>query len=215
MKISVETDLIKKADQVRNTAALIMQQTSDWQIIKEYLCNRLEELQLTPQQKAKLDRYQFIYNQQVCGRYSTQQIVNMLRSTYGIQKTQAYEDIRNTKEIFASVININRAFEINVQLEINRQMIAEARANRDYRSASSLERNRASLLAMLPEDDERPADLFTGHTIQAIFDPRLLGAPDVDLHEVLKIINEKRDVKLRLDQITSLPFEEVVDESPL
>lgn len=65
---------------------------------------------------------------------------------------------------------------------------------------------------MLPEKEENPADAFQGHVIEPVFDPRLIGAEDVDLRQVLQVINEKRDVKLNINQITSIPFEEVNDD---
>ena len=208
-KITVKDELILKQETIENATAFFVEQTKDWQLIKRFLTNRSSEITLTQTQKNKLERYQFVYNQNVLGRYTTSQIVEMMCSQFNIKTTQAYEDVRATKEIFTSVININRLFEITVQLDINRQMIAEARAMQDYKSASALERNRKDLLALLPEKEENPSELFTGHTIEAIFDPRLIGAPDIDLKEVLKVINEKRDIKLNIDQITSIPFDEI------
>ena len=211
--IRVQDELLTRKQVIENAAAYLMEQTRDWQLIREFLCNRAEEISLTKKQQEKLERYQFIYNQQVSGRYTTAQIVNMvMRQFDGVKQRQAYDDIRATHEIFTSVININKLFELSILIEQTKQMIADCRKDGDQKTAAAHVRNLKDLLAMLPDKEENPADAFEGHIIEPVFDPRLIGAPDIDLKEVLKAINEKRDVKLNLEQITTLTFEDIENE---
>ena len=63
------------------------------------------------------------------------------------------------------------------------------------------------MLKELPDEEENPAELFEGHQIEAVFDPTLLGAPAVDMKEVLKAINEKRDKKIQIDMFEELSYE--------
>jgi len=61
-----------------------------------------------------------------------------------------------------------------------------------------LKKNRVLLLSLLPDKEDSSSELFEGHSIEAVFDPTLLGAPAVDMQEVLKAVNEKRDKKINI-----------------
>jgi hypothetical protein len=201
--------LIKKAEQVKNAAEFLMSKTRDWQMIKAYLTNRLEEIELSEEQEKKKTRYEFIYNQLVSGKYTDEEVRQMLIKTYKIKNGQSYDDMNCARELFYSVININKRFEINLELQINRNMMRKAEELNDFRAVAQLEKNRAMLLKLLPEEEETPAEHFEGHEIEAVFDPALLGGPAIDMKEVLKAINEKRKVKINTDMFTEI--EEVKD----
>ncbi|HYC28225.1 MAG TPA: hypothetical protein VEB42_05400, partial [Chitinophagaceae bacterium] len=178
---------------------------------KLYLSNRLGEgFELTPEQQKKMDRYKFIYDQLSSGKYTEQEIVSQLtnKNLYALSLSQAYEDMRCSREIFSSIINVNRTFEVKLQLDINRNLQRKAIELGDMKAAAAFEKNRALLLKLLPEEDESPADAFEGHIFEAVFDPRLLGAPDVDMKEVLRVINEKRNKKIEIDLFEDIPFED-------
>lgn len=213
MKEDVTKALVKRAEQVQKSAELLMAKTCDWQVIKQYLSNRLEEIELSPEQQKKLERYQYIYNQLVSGKYTDQEVVNQVTKIYSVKISQAYEDISCTREIFNAVININKQFELKLQLQINRNMLRKAEELSDLKAYAQLEKNRALLLKQLPEVEDNPAELFEGHTIEAVFDPRLLGAPDIDMKEVLKAVNEKRGKKINIDMFDDLPYEEMNDDN--
>lgn len=210
MKEDVSTAMQKKADQVMSAAEALMQNTNDWQVIKQFMCNRLKGLQLTPEQEKKLERYQFIYNQLVSGKYTDAEVISQLtnKKLYGLSISQAYEDINAAKELFPSVININKRFELHLALELNKLRQMKAEAMGDMKALAAFEKNRTLLLKELPEQEENPADMFEGHSIEAVFDPKLLGAPAVDLKEVLKAVNEKRGKKIRIDMFEELSYEE-------
>ena len=204
--------LIKKAEQIRTGAEMLISKTRDFQVIQEYIKNRIDEIKLTPDQQKKLDRYQYIYNQLVSGKYTDQEIINQVMKMHNIKIVQAYEDMNCSRELFNSVFNINKRFELNLQLQINRDMLRKAAELNDVLGFARLEKNRVSLLAELPDEEENPADLFEGHIIEPTFDPKLLGAPPVDMKEVMKAINEKRNVKIKTDMFEELLAEEIKDE---
>lgn len=210
MKDDVSIALQKKAEQIRSAAESLMSNTRDWQVIKQFMCNRLKDIKLTQEQEKKLERYQFIYNQLVSGKYTDAEVVNQLtnKKFYGLSISQAYEDMNAAKEIFPSVININKRFELHLSLQLNqiRQMKAEAMG--DMKALAAFEKNRALLLKEIPDEEENPGEMFDGHTIEAVFDPALLGAPAVDMKEVLKAVNEKRDKKIKIDMFDELEFVE-------
>lgn len=215
MKEDVIRALTKKADAIEKGTNLLLEKTRDWQVIKAYLNNRLVDLELTDIQQKKLERYQFVYNQLVSGKYTDQEVISQLtnKSMYGVSLSQAYEDMSSSREIFASVVNINKRFEINLQLQINRNMQRKAEELGDFKALAALEKNRALLLKLLPDEEENPAEFFEGHIFEAVFDPRLLGAPDIDMKEVLKAVNEKRNKKINIDLFDDIPFEDVTDDA--
>ena len=214
MKEDVTRALIKKAEQIQASTNLLLQKTNDWQTIKAYLSNRLSEDFLTDDQKLKKDRYQYIYNQLVSGKYTDLEICNQVMKLYGVKTAQAYEDISCTRELWNSVLNINKQFEIKLELQINRNMLRKCEELGDMKAFAAIEKNREKLLALLPDQEENPAEMFEGHTIEAVFDPRLLGAPDIDMKEVLKAINEKRDKKINIDMFDDIPYEELDNGNP-
>lgn len=193
-----------KANQIREASELLIEKTMDWQVIKKFMVNRFEDIVLTVQQKKKLDRYQFIYNQLVDGKYTDSQVVTMNAKFFDISIQQSYEDIRCTRELFNSVININRQFELNNELQIAKKARAKAMEVLDHKAAAAYGKLIRDILALLPEDDSIPGLDFEGHSIEAIFNPKLLGAPDVDMKEVLKSINAKRKVPINTDMFDFL-----------
>lgn len=214
MKEEVSVVLKNKAEAIRKGAELLLEKTRDWQLIKQYLNNRLQDIELTATQQEKLNRYQYVYNQLVSGRYTDQEVITQLTKLHGISLRQAYEDMNATREIFCTVVNINKLFEIQLQIQITKGMIRKAEELQDFKSAAALGKNLATLLSMLPDVEENPAELFEGHTIEAVFDPSLLGAPPVNMKEVLTAINAKRKVKINTDMFEDIDHEEVKPDEP-
>ncbi len=212
----VEALLIQKAEQVRSGAALLMSKTRDWQVIKQYLSNRLNELELTDDQQNKLSRYQFIYNQLVSGKYTKPEVANMVKKMYHIGLSQVYEDINHSQEIFSAVININKQFELQLELESARSMKRKCIEVNDIQTAARVQKNIIQLINMLPDEENSPGEDFEGHTIEAVFDPQLLGAGEIDMEEVLKAVNAKRKVPIKMDMFLHLnpeKFEEITDQN--
>lgn len=192
--------MLKRQEQLLQGAAAIVAVTNDWQTIKEYLCNRLQEDQLTDLQKKKMERYQFMYSQSCKGKYTTQDVISMAMRFFDIKKSQAYEDWNCMNEIFVFVLPINKRFEIKLQYESAKLAIAKYFDVGDYKAAEIARKNAAMYLSMMPDEENNLADLFTGHVIKAAYDPRKLGAADVDWKILAKAINEKRKVPIDISK---------------
>ncbi|MBC7509378.1 MAG: hypothetical protein H7320_11630 [Ferruginibacter sp.] len=209
---SITTALKKKAaDIVRNVESLT-ERTRDWQMVKQYLSNRLGDLKLTEKQQVKMQRYQFIYNQSISGKYTETDILNAVMKMYGIEQTQAYDDLAASKEVFSSVVNINKKFELNVQLQVNRNLMRKAEEICDLKAAAAFEKNRIALLALIEDQEENPGELFEGHQFENVFDPAIIGAASVDLKELMTVINEKRKVKIKPELFQHLEFIDIPHE---
>jgi hypothetical protein len=174
------------------------------------MSNRLADIELTDEQQKKMERYQFVYNEIVGGKSTDQQVATQVKSFFKISISQAYEDVNATKEIFSTVININKQFEINLALQLNTKYKAKAEEMGDLKALAMFEKNRKDLLKLLPEADETPADLFEGHINELTFDPKLLGAPlKIDMKEILAAINAKRNKKINVDMFEELEHEDI------
>jgi hypothetical protein len=209
MSDNLRKALQKKAEQVGNATEILVSKTRDWQVIKEHISNRISKIQLTKPQQQKLERYQFIYNELMSGKYSEAEVLNTVCSIYEIGITQAYEDLECSQELFTTVININKAFEMKLLLEEGKKMLRRCKEANDTKNYGSIYKSVVALLKEIQEVEEETPEQFEGHMFEAVFDPRLLGAPDVDMKEVLKAINEKRGKKVKIDMFTDIDFEEV------
>lgn len=204
--------LTHKASQLQSATDILMEKTRDWQIIKQYLSNRFGDFELTPKQDEKLKRYQFVYNQLVSGKYTEKEVLSQLMNFFNIKIVQAYDDINATKEIFPSFININKRFEIITELQIIKDARRKCFELGDHKNAAAYSKVINSLVAMVEEQDDSAGELFEGHSIEATFDPRLLGAPDINMKDVLDAINAKRGVKINLDLFKHLDTEDIDHE---
>ena len=203
--------LKKKADDVANATNLIVENIRDWQQIKAYMCNRLDEMVLSPIQQAKLDRYQYINNQLVSHKYTVSEVVNQVVTLYNVELRQAYDDLKCTKELFSSVININKSFELHIELESLRILYRKCLSINDFKNAVATKKVINSILKQVESFEDIPGELFEGHTIEAIFDPVLLGAPEIsdeDYKKLLADIQTKRGVKKK-EHIEDINFKDV------
>jgi hypothetical protein len=193
--------MVDKTNAIIQGATILASKTSDWQTIKQFLSNRVNNIQLTATQKKKLERYQFTYNQLSSGKFVEKEVVEQLSTIYGVDKSTAYEDLSDAKELFGFLFSINKLFEIKVQLDLNRIMQQKAKDVNDFRGFAALEKNRTELLKLIPEIEDTPGEHFTPHINEIVFDPSLIGAPEVNMNELLKMINERRGVTINLDAI--------------
>lgn len=191
------------ATNITNSALLLADRTNDWQAIKEYLSNRSNDLPLTQMQKDKLERYQFVYNQLSTGKFIEKEVLNQLGKTYGISITQAIQDLSDAKELYGFLFNINKMFELKVQLDINRLMMEKAKASNDLKGYAALEKNRIEMMKIIPEIEDAPGEYFTPHINKIVFDPALIGAPkDIDMKALLDEINKRHNKALDTELIT-------------
>jgi hypothetical protein len=206
-------DILKdKAEQIRHGAELIASTTNDWQMVREYLCNRLSEgIELNEIQTAKLKRYQYVYDNMSSGKYNELDIVGHLENVFGIKRTQAVQDIQDAQELFATTLNINKRFEIKMELEINKDARKKALANGDYKSAAAFSKIIQTITKDLPDVDPEAGKRFAGHTFVFTADPRVLGKPlptKGELNKLMKDINTHTGKSLSMDFIDDLEFEE-------
>lgn len=189
---------------VASAAEVITNMTNDWQLIKQYLNNRLQLNELTDVQQKKLERYNFIYSNMLGGKYGKQEVLSITMKFFNMGMTQIYEDFNCVQEIYSSVVSINKTFELQLELESAKEMKRKAMAAFDFKAAAAFQRNIIELQKMIPDKEEIPGEFFEGHTIEAVFDPRLLGAPAVDMKEVLKALNAKRKTPIKIDMFEEL-----------
>lgn len=208
MKEPVENYLERKAAEIKKGAEFLLEKTKDWQTIKRYLSNRFDDIKLTTRQQEKLQRYQFIYNQLCTGQYTEREIVTQTQKMYNLGSVQAYDDLNATKEIFSSFININKRFELKIELDIARDARRKCLAINDMKNVAAITKNIIAILSMIEDVEEFDKEAFEAHTIVAQFNPELLGAEPVDMKELLKEINAKRSAKIKIED---LPFEDLKD----
>ena len=206
----VDQLMMIKAEQVRSAAEILLEKTVDWQVIREFMSNRHNEIVLSDEQERKLTRYKFIYDQLSGGKYSKSQIIGQLMNEklYGVSISQAYEDIRCSGELFTSVIHFNKQFELNNEIEIAKAARAKCLEVFDFKNAAAFAKVIKDLIAIQPDEEDTPGKDFEGHTVEAVFDPQLLGAPDIDMKEVLAALNAKRKVAIKIDMFDNIEFEE-------
>lgn len=189
---------------VASAAEVITNMTNDWQLIKQYLHNRMQLNELTEGQQKKLERYNFIYSHLLADKYGKQEVITMTMKFFDLAIRQIYEDFNCVQEIYPSVVTINKTFELQIELESAKEMKRKAMAAFDFKAAAAFQRNIIELKKLIPEKENTPGEFFEGHTIEAVFDPRLLGAPAVDMNEVLKALNAKRKIPIKIDMFEEL-----------
>lgn len=193
--------LVKKVEAITAGAALLAEKTNDWQIIKEYLSNRSSNIALTPMQQKKLERYQFVYNQLSSGKFLEKEVVTQITREFNVSQEIAYEDLADAKELYGFLFSINKVFELKLQLDINRLLINKAKEANDLRAAAAFEKNRIEMLKLVPELVDTPGQYFESHINEIMFDPGLIGAPDIDIRQVLIEINKRHGAAIDLDAI--------------
>ena len=206
--------LIKKAEQIRAASDIVTEKTQDWQVIRQFMNARHSEIILTPKQQEKMNRYKFIYDQLSSGRYTKSDVINQLmnKSLFGISMAQAYEDIRCSAELFSSVLHVSRQFELVNEIEIAKKARAKCEAICDFKSAAAYSKVIKDLIGMLPDEEIHPGEDFEGHEVTAVFDPSLLGAPPVNMKEVLSMLNTRHKASINIDMFEELEYSDVKNE---
>lgn len=202
----VTSHLMKQANSIAQGADLLANTINDWQLIRKYLTNRIEDIELSQVQQKKLERYNFIYDQLATGNYTDKEVVTLVSERFSVSIRQAYEDIACSKEVYTHVFNFNKGFELRLQLDLNREMLKRAKEKGDMKNYAMLEKNRVKLMEMMP-DLEEAENWFEPHELVIEFNPSLIGAPPVDMQEVLKYINEKRKAKIKTELFEEIKIE--------
>lgn len=203
--------LKETADKIAASARNAMEHIRDVQVLQQFMKNRISEIDLSAAQKRKLERYQYIYNARVSGKYVDKDIVHQLQQHFKIEINQAYLDLRAADELFTTIINIDKRFNYYLMLQLNSDYQRKCLDMGDMKSLAKFEKNRADILKQIEDLDEGAGELFEGHEFEVTFDPTLLGAKPIskkEMTDLLKQINEKRNKKINTNLIESLEFEE-------
>lgn len=207
----MQNAIVKKYQEVEKYTESLLEVVQDWQTIQRHLKNRLEKIKLTKKQQEKLDRYQFAWSMLVSGDADDGQVAEMICQTYHVEKSQAYEDIKCTREVFGSVVSIKKQLGLQTQYQIMLKAQSRALALDNMTSFASISKVIHGILKDIEDEEENPASEFHGHVFEPVFDPALLNSgEEVNMKEVLDAINAKRKVKLKMNEIaTAIPYEEI------
>ena len=204
--------LHRKSAQISASAELAAAAISDWQIIQDHLTQRIRDIVLTEAQEKKLQRYQFIYNQSVSGKYNEREVCEMVKGLEGVASiAQALAEMRDAKELFTTAYKLDKHFELKMSLEMNLTMMARAKAKGDERAYAQLEKNRAKLISMIPDDEKALGEEFLPHTNNIMFNPVLIGGTVIPEDELTKLEQDLKTQHGGNPTIETIPFEEVKD----
>lgn len=216
MKEALQVVMTNKAAEIAALAEVVAAYTRDWQMIQMAMSNRMDEIQLTETQQRKKERYQYIINQTLTGRYSDKEIINQVIQQFKIKSAQAYEDLNASKEIFTSIFNLDKRYELNLALQINKTYQRMCVELGDMKSLAKFEKNRNDLIKQIEELEDNRGELFEGHTFELTFNPELLGAAPItqkDMKDLLDQINDRRNKKVKTDMFEELDYSETPPES--
>ena len=213
MKEDLKMVLQNKAREVSDAAEKVMEHTRDWQMIQQFVSNRINEFQLTATQQKKMERYQFIYNALVTGKYTDKEVLAQVMQNYNIKQAQAYQDMSATQEIFSTVINVNKQFELSLSLQINKNYLRKCEELGDMKSLAKFEKNRIDIIKLLEDVEDNRGEMFEGHVFEMTFNPELLGAKPIskkDMKDLLDSINQRRQKKIKTDMFDELDYAEEI-----
>lgn len=180
-------------------ATWMAEQTNDWMMIRDYMNNRLGEMRLSDQQKTKLRRYQFAYDQLSSGRYTELEVISQLQEHFGVAEVTAISDLKCSKEIYSTTLAINKRFEIKMQIELLKIEQQKARDVGNLDASAKLAKCIAEFLKMVPDEMPDKDDAFTPHQNALTFNPAILGIPAIDkteMNDLLKTLANKYNYKL-------------------
>lgn len=208
--------LVKKSLEIAAATESMVEVTQDWQQILEFMKNRIDDVKLTKKQREKMKRYSFAFHQASSGKFTDNEVRNLLCSEFSISKSQAFEDMRCMREIYISVENPNKRFELMIALQVNKRMMIKCEEMGEMLIWAMLEKNRIKLIDQLQVEEENPAADFKGQIIQPQFAPSMISDEVIDWKEITKMINEKRYAPLALSKlITEIPYEDLDDKDSL
>lgn len=200
--------LQKQALELEARIDYITEQTNDFQTIRAYMNNRLDQIKLTPGQNEKLRRWQYIYDQLSTGKYSDDDIRSQLVVHFHIEDQLARSDIRQAQELFSTTIAINKKFRIIMDLKLLDKMQRKASTNNDLDAYAKLQKTKNELYKMLPDEEEMPGDYFQPRTNIFEFNPSLLGVNPIPEEKVKALLEQLKNEY----GIEDIDFEIIYDE---
>ncbi len=200
-----QSNIVKKLrpSQVRTREA------KDWKMIVEYMTNRDKDIQLNKAQQDKLDQYQYIYNQFISCK-SERVVINIFMKKYEVSESIARKNVLSTQELFGHCIKLDKAFELNVQLQIAKDLQRKCEEVQDFKSAAGFQKNATTILRLLKDEDLCPGEHYEGINIECVFDPTLIGGDPItraDFDELVELINKNRTKKIDPKFYEAIDFE--------
>ncbi len=171
--------------------------------------NRDKDLTLTKVQQDKLDRYQYIYNQFISCK-SQRVVIDNFMKKYEVSESIAMRYMLSTQDLFGHCIKINKPFELNVQLEISKDLQRKCEAVQDFKSAAGFQKNATNILRLLKDENLCPGEHYEGINIECVFDPTLIGGDPItraDFDELVELINKNRTKKINPKFYEGIDFE--------
>lgn len=195
---------VNKAEIIRR-AEWIATQTNDFQTIKAYMQARIRDIDLSAEQKEKLKRWQFVYDQSSSGNYTESEIRQQLMDHFGVTQNTSYVDVRQAKELMSTTLNINKLFKINIDIELLDIMKQKAKAANNGDTYAKLQKAQNELYKMLPDEDLAAGDDFVPHTNVIEFNPSLLGVEPIPEEQMKKLLDQ---IKQEFN-ITDIEFDDI------
>lgn len=189
MKKNVQQALIKQQQEIERMAIAASEHLNDIHSIRSYLTRRVAQMELTPTQEHMLSLYEFAYNQLISGKYTDDEVAELVALKCGGNKSEAYAIIRESRDLYCSSIKFNRKWELKREKQVNQLLREKAEAMGDYKAAAAFSKIIAKLIEMSEEEDERE-DTFTGHTLVVSASPEILGVKKPDKKEVKKLLDD-------------------------
>lgn len=177
----------QKEEQAIKQAELAAQATDDYLAVKDFMLRRISYIELTPAQERIRNIYSFAYNQLLSGKFTEKEVLSLIMTEYKVPVGAAIQYLKDSKELYNIIFDVNKAWEIHVQLELNKIQMQKANARGDQKAYALLERNRIKLLDLIPEKEESTNDDFVGHLIEPQFNPALLGIDPIPEKELKKL----------------------------
>lgn len=208
-----QSNIVKKLrpSQVRTREA------KDWKMIVEYMTNRDKDIQLNKAQQDKLDRYQYIYNQFISSK-SERVVIDIIIKKYEVNESIARKYVLSTQELFGHCIKLDKTFELNVQLQIAKNLQRKCEEVQDFKTAAGFQKNATNILRLLKDENLSPGENYEGIHIEAVFDPTLIGGDPVtkkDFDELVALINKNRTKKIDPKFYEAIDFEMNDTKKPL
>lgn len=191
--MSIKNELSKillKNEALIDTAS---EQVNDLHAVRSFMMRRIAEHELSPTQQKKIEIYEFIYNQLIGRKWSELELIELIKSKYKCpSRPMAVSLLNDTKELFTTVLAVNKQWELKQQVEACKAMMRKAELTGDFKAYAALEKNFYKMLELV-EEVEVAQDDFVGHTMVITADPSVIGVKAADPAEVKLLMAELKE----------------------
>jgi hypothetical protein len=171
----------------------------------QYLVLGKEKVQINEDEKNKLERYFFVYDQ-LNQKRSRHEVCNRIQAQFGVSRAQAYRDIFNAQYVITSSISIDEKFYEMFLLDSIIETIRLAAKKGDLRAKAQAERNLSIVLGYPKHDDNKiKPEMLQQNILIVSNDPNTLNLPRIaDLQERIakwsKSKPEKKVINIKMSE---------------